>query len=76
MVSDKIHSRSHGHVTTLKLWEIKDSFKNVYYLVYNLFICETPGCGNFFTVLTTTNKKKFLLGPRLIVVSNGKNVKN
>jgi hypothetical protein len=75
MVSDKIHSRASGHVTTLKLWEIKDSVKNVYYLVYYL-IGKTPGCGNFFIVLTTTNKKKFLLGPRLIVVSNGKNVKN
>ena len=37
---------------------------------------ETPGCGKLFRVLTTTLAWKQTRGTRLIVVPNGKKVKN
>ena len=67
------NSRSQGHVTTLKMWGSKREFKR-FFLVYisrqNIWLREPP------KALTTTLIWKLVRGTRLIIVPNGKKVKN
>ncbi len=50
--------------------------RRIYYGNKKSICSKTPGCGKLFRILTTTLIWKLLRGTRLIVVPNGKKVKN
>jgi DNA-directed RNA polymerase beta' subunit len=61
--------------SSFNIWMRKGSFKRV--LLPSRYINgKTPGCGNLLRALTTTLVWKLIRGTRLIVVPNGKKVKD